>query len=129
MKSKLFLIVLAVLVCVFAAACTAFTADGLMLVAVQNPSSFEILGDFDIKVSSSKFIGAAGGVNFANITSDVTSNLLRDAIEREITRKGGTAAINVSIKYGPSFGQLFLNGLTMGIWAPSTISISGTIVK
>lgn len=129
MKSKLFLIVLAVFILVCTAACTAFTADGLMMVAVQNPSSYEILGDFNIKVSSNKFIGAAGGVNFANITSDATSNLIRDAVEKEITRKGGTAAINVSIKYGPSFGQLFLNGFTMGIWAPSTINISGTVIK
>jgi hypothetical protein len=74
-------------------------------------------------------LGQSGGTNLFNISSNATSGPIRDAIEKEIRKKEGTAAINISVKYGSNPLQWFLNGLTFNIWAPSTVTISGTVIK
>jgi hypothetical protein len=87
------------------------------------------LGDFSTRVNINKFLGTSGGTNVFNLSANATSGPIRDAIDAEIRKKGGTAAINVSIKYGSNPFQWFLNYLTLNIWAPSTATITGTVIR
>jgi hypothetical protein len=127
MKNKLFLIVLAVCVGMFLVACTTFQASGIQMgISI---SGYENLGNFSTKVYVSKFLGQSGGTNLLNLSSNATTGPIRDVIDKEIQKKGGTAAINISIKYGSNPIQWFLNYLTLNIWAPATVTISGTIIR
>jgi hypothetical protein len=126
MKSK-FLILLAVCLSIGFVGCTTFVSNGMQMGFATNET--ENLGDFQTKVYVNKFLGASGGANLFNLSSNATSGPIRDAIEKEIKKKGGTAAINISIKYGSNPLQWFLNYLTGNIWAPSTVTISGTVIK
>jgi len=127
MKNKLFLLVPAVSVLFFYGACTTFQASGFQV--GMSTSGIEVLGDFSTKVYINKFLGQSGGTNFLNLSANATSGPIRDAIDREITKKGGTAAINVSVKFGSNPLQWFLNYLTINIWAPATATITGTVIK
>jgi len=126
MKSK-FLIVLAVCLSIGFVGCTTFQADGIQM--GFSTAGTENLGNFTTKVHINKFLGQSGGANFLNLSSNATSGPIRNAIDKEIQKKGGTAAINISIKYGSNPVQWWLNVLTYNIWAPSTVTISGTVIK
>ena len=95
----------------------------------MSTSGFEVLGEFSTKVYVNKFLGQSGGTNLLNLSSNATTGPIRDAIEKEIQKKGGTAAIYVSIKYGSNPLQWFANYFTFNIWAPATVTISGTIIR
>lgn len=127
MKNKLFLITMVVSLCICFAACTTFEASGIQM--GMSTSGTQVLGDFSTKVTVSKFLGQSGGTTFANISSGATTGPIRDAIDREIRKMGGTAAINVSIKYGSNPVQWILNSLTFNLWAPATITIKGTVIR
>jgi hypothetical protein len=127
MKNKLFLIVLAVSIGISFVACTTFQASGLQVGMSTNGT--ENLGNFSTKVYINKFFGQSGGTNFLNLSANATSGPIRDAIDKEIQKKGGTAAINVSIKYSSDPIQWILNYITFNIWAPSTVTVSGTIIR
>ena len=127
MKNKLFLFVLAVSIGISFVACTTFQASGLQM--GMSTSGTENLGNFSTKVYINKFLGQSGGTNLFNLSANATSGPIRDAIDKEIQKKGGTAAINVSIKYGSNPIQWILNYITLNIWAPSTATVSGTIIR
>jgi hypothetical protein len=127
MKNRLFLIILAVFVSIGFIACTTFQASGIQM--GMSISGYEVLGEFSTRVYINKFLGQSGGANFLNLSSNATSGPIRDAIDKEIQKKGGTAAINVSVKYGSNPFQWFANYITLNIWAPSTVTISGTVIR
>jgi hypothetical protein len=127
MKNGLFLVAPVVCIGIFFAACTTFQASGLQMGI--STSGTEVLGDFSRRVYINKFLGQSGGTNIFNLSSNATSGPIRDAIDDEVRKKGGTAAINISVKYGSNPFQWFLNGLTFNIWAPSTVVITGTVIR
>ena len=122
-KLILFLAVLAVLL----AGCTTFQVTGVH-VAKMLPA-FSKVGDFDINVWVNEFLGSSGGANILNVTSDAMDAAIYDAIQREIQKFSGDAAVNVKIVYGADLVQMLLNGVTAGIWAPANAHVTGTIVK
>jgi len=127
MKNKLFLIVLAVCMLAFFAACTTFTASGFQV--GMSTSGTEVLGDFSTTVRVHKFLGTSGGINLFNLSSNATNGPIRDVIDKEIQKKGGTAAINISVRYRASFIQKILNNITLKIWAPARVTIKGTVIR
>jgi hypothetical protein len=126
MKNKLFLIVLAVIGICFTA-CVSFKSSGLQM--GMSTSGTENLGNFTTTVFVNKFLGTSAGTNLFNLSSDATDGKVRIAIEKEIQKKGGTAAINISIKYWAGPFQAILNGLTGTLWAPGTLTITGTVIR
>jgi hypothetical protein len=52
-----------------------------------------------------------------------------DAIQKEISNRGGSAAVNVKIEQQVSVVQLILGGITGGIYVPATLHITGSVVK
>jgi len=127
MKSKLFLFFLLICIGVFSAACTTFQSSGFQV--GMSTSGTENLGDFSTKVYINKFLGQSGGTNLFNLSANATSGPIRSAIEKEIQKKNGTAAINISIVYGSNPIQWILNNITGGIWAPATVTIKGTVIR
>lgn len=76
-----------------------------------------------------EFLGSPGGAKLLNITADATDGPVRDAIEAAIKEKGGTGAINITIVHQASFINIILAGITGSLYSPSTVVISGTIIK
>lgn len=109
------------------AGCTTFQLSGVNI--VEDMPSMQPLGDFETKVKVHEFIGGSGGTNLFNLTATSMDNEIYDAIRREVMRRSGDAAINVTVKYEASFVDLLLNGITFGIYAPATATISGTVVS
>jgi hypothetical protein len=107
--------------------CTGFKVSELEV--HQTPTEGEVVGDFNIKVGITKFLGVSGGMNLFNITSGKTDPAIVQAIRAEIQNQGGTAAINVKIENKVSFGKWLLNGITFAIYAPATAHVTGTIIK
>jgi hypothetical protein len=118
---------LLVLAVVALSSCTSFQFSGAQ-VTKQIPS-YNSVGTFDTTVSVHKFLGNSAGTNLLNVTSDATDPVIYDAIQREIQKYTGDAAVNVTIVYRANFVDILLNGLTLGIYAPAHAQITGTIVK
>ena len=114
-------------VALFVAGCTTFQISGVQI--VEDMPSMQPLGDFETTVKVYEFLGNSGGINLLNVSSDRMDNEIYDAIRREVQRRSGDAAINVSITYEASFIDLLLNGLTFSLFAPATATISGTVVS
>jgi len=120
-------LLLGVIALFLAASCTSFQLSGIQ-VADQAPA-YESLGQFSISVSVNEFLGSSGGANHANVTSDAMDAPIYEAIQREIKKLSGDAAINVTIVYKATFVDMLLNGLTGSLYAPAHAEITGTIVK
>jgi hypothetical protein len=108
-------------------ACTTFQLSGIQV--VEDMPGMQPIGDFEIKVGVHEFLGAPGGANFLNVTADSMDNEIYDAIRREVEKRSGDAAINVTVTYEASFVNILLNAVTLGIYAPATAVITGTVVS
>ncbi len=120
--------ILAVAVAIMAVgACTTFQLSGIHI--VEDMPSMSPIGDFETTIKVHEFVGASGGANLFNVTADTMDNEIYDAIRREVQRRSGDAAINVTVRYEASFVDLLLNGLSFNLYAPATAVISGTVVS
>jgi hypothetical protein len=107
--------------------CTTFKASGLSFTTA--PAQQTTLGTFRTEVWVNGFMGSSGGAKLFNISSDFTDQAVKDAIQKEIAAKGGTAAVDVTIENQASFVDLLLNSITWNLYAPSNVIITGTVVK
>jgi hypothetical protein len=107
--------------------CTTFKASGLEFHGT--PSQGDFLGGFDIKVTSHRFLGFSAGPTLFNISQDSTDPKVTEAIRKEISSRGGTAAINIQIEQQASALQVILNAITWSIYAPVTLHITGSVIK
>jgi hypothetical protein len=117
-------------ICVFSlplVSCTTFQASGLQM-GGRN-ARYQVLGDFNTKVWVHKFLGQSGGATLFNIGAGISEGAVQSTIMREVQARGGTSAINVKLKWGSNPIQWILNGLTWNIWAPTTLTISGIVIK
>jgi hypothetical protein len=119
--SVLLVLVLAV------AGCTTFRLSGVQM--VEDMPSMQPLGDFEITVKVNEFLGAPAGANLFNVTSTAMDDRIYDSVRREIQRRSGDAAINVTVEYKASFIDILLSGVTFNLWAPATAVVSGTVVS
>ncbi len=124
MRTALLLAVALVLVI----GCTTFKASGLSYTPAGS-TKYTIVGDFHTSVWVNEFLGNSGGAKLFNLTADATEGPVKDAIETAIKEKGGTGAVNITIMHQASFINLILNGITSGLYAPSMVIVSGTVIK
>ena len=133
MTNKRFWLGMLVLALVFGtvlAGCTTFQASGLQMGLVINGQKYEKVHDFWEKEWTNRFLGWAGGGNtLFNLSSGAADPQVRDAVEKNIRKYGGDAAIDVKIKYGSNPVQWLLTWVTFGIWVPGTTTVTGTVVK
>lgn len=119
--------ILAVLLAVVLSSCTTFVLSGTQM--TREMPAYDTVGQFETTVKVNEFLGASGGANLFNVTSDTMDTAIYDAIQREIQKFTGDAAVNIEIEYKATFIDMLLNGLTWSLYAPATAHISGTIVK
>jgi hypothetical protein len=124
---SLMLVCLLALVSLVGISCTSFLVSGLEV--AQQPSSGSTVGTFEINVNTTKFLGYSSGPTLFNVTSDATDPIIINAIKAEVTKQGGTKAINVNIEYRATFINILLNAITMGIYSPATAHVTGTVIK
>jgi hypothetical protein len=124
--NKIALVGLVVLAVVLSS-CTTFKLSGVQV--TREIPSYDSVGTFDISVKVNEFIGSPGGANLGNITSDAMDTKIYDAIQREIQKYTGDAAVNVVVEYKAEIIDLLFSGFTGGLYAPATAHISGVIVK
>jgi len=124
---NIFLTFLTAFVLVTAASCTTFRVSGVEF--SPQPVVENVVGDFDLVVRVHQFFGVSNGMHLANITADAMDPAVVQAVQDEIDRQGGSRAINVRITYRASFFDLLLNHLTVRVWAPASVYVTGTIIQ
>jgi len=131
MKNKLllmrFTMVLAVLVLINS--CSTFTMRGYQYQLNTTSENIQVIGDYKIKVSVTKFLGQSGVSTFANISSEEPDYVIKRAIQKEIAKRGGTGAVNIKIKYGSNPLHWILNAITFNIVAPAKATVTFTVIK
>ncbi|MGL1893301.1 MAG: hypothetical protein OCD02_16820 [Spirochaetaceae bacterium] len=120
-------IILLIVSLILFTSCTTAKFGGLQM--TDEMPSFQVIGEFNTKVTVHKFFGSSGGSTLFNNGADNSIDPVYDAIQREIGKYGGDAAVNIEITYGANFINYLLNYFTSNIYAPSTVTISGTVVK
>lgn len=133
MVNKKFCLGILAIVLVFGMAvvgCTTFQASGLQMGLVINGQKYEKIGDFSEREWTNKFLGWGGkGGTLFNLSQNSTDPKVREAIEKNIKKLGGDGAIDVRIKYGTNPLQWIVSTITLNIWYPCTVVVSGTVVK
>jgi hypothetical protein len=104
-----------------------FKASGLAVVPAAE--KYAVVGDFNVSVPVFALLGGSGGAKLGNITADATEAPIKAAIAQAIKDKGGTGAINITIIQEPTLIDLLLNYITGTIYSPSTVVITGTVIK
>lgn len=127
-NTKKLLIVFAGLVCLAFSACRTFRADGLAFYDFGGVE-YESLGTFSDSATVHEFLGVSGGPNLFNISSDAMKDKVTAIIWKEVQKKGGNAARNITITYRITPLQTCCNGLTGSIWAPATIVVKGEAIR
>lgn len=127
MKRATKILLLTAVVLMAMASCTTFKVSGLQVTKVM--PNYVSVGEFDITVKVFELVGSSGGANLFNATADAMDSKIYDAIQREIQKYTGDAAVNVTIEYKAEFVDIIINGVTMSILAPATAHVSGVIVK
>ena len=126
MKKSVYLL-LGVLLIVGVASCTTFKLSGIQV--TQEIPSYQVVGEFEITVPVTEILGASGGANILDITATAMDDKIYDAIQREIQKFTGDAAVNVTVEYQVTLMNAVLNSITASILAPATAVVSGVIVK
>jgi hypothetical protein len=85
------------------------------------------LEDFEITVRLKRYFGVSAGPAWLGDTN--TGELVREALNDEIRRQGGSRAANVTVAYEARMTDIMLNGFTGFIYAPTTARVSGTVLK
>ncbi|WP_020612763.1 Bor/Iss family lipoprotein [Sediminispirochaeta bajacaliforniensis] len=126
MKKLLYLVCAAMLV-TLVASCTTFKLSGLQMDIERQ--SYQTVGELDLKITVHEFLGNSGGSNLANVSADNMDTVIYDAIQREVSKFSGDAAVNVTVEYQASVVDILLNAITFGIYAPAEAHVTGTIIK
>ena len=127
MKVKRIALVLLIVIAVVMSSCTTFKLSGVQV--TREIPAYDSVGTFDITVKVYEFLGSPGGANFINVTADAMDTEIYDAIQREIQKYTGDAAVNVVVEYRAELVDLILGGVTGGLVAPATAHITGVIIK
>jgi len=109
------------------ASCMSFKATNLSVTAPD--AKYTVMGSFTTTVWVNQFLGSPAGIKLLNLSADATDPAVADAIQKEIKAKGGTAAVDITIVHKASLVDIILAGLTAGLYSPSVVEISGTVVK
>ena len=116
-----------VLLIAIVSSCTTFKLSGIQV--TREIQSYQTVGQFKIDVPVMELLGTSGGANIANVTATAMDTRIYDAIQREIQKYTGDAAVNVTVEYKVTLVNAVINGLSGTILAPAVAEVSGVIVK
>lgn len=107
--------------------CTTASFSGLQM--TKDLASFDVVKDFETEITVWEFLGTPGGANLFNISADAMDGPVFNAVQTEIQKLGGDAAVNITIVQKAGLVDYLVSGITGSILAPCKVYISGTIVK
>lgn len=116
-----------VLLIAIVSSCTTFKLSGIQV--TREIQSYQTVGQFKIDVPVMELLGTSGGANIVNVTATAMDTRIYDAIQREIQKYTGDAAVNVTVEYKVTLVNAVINGLSGTILAPAVAEVSGVIVK
>lgn len=102
------------------AGCQTVTFQGLTV--MSKAPAYTELKDFSITIADPHLIG--GLVPMGQPDQEIMKY-----IQKEIEKQGGNGAIDIEIDYGFTAIDFLLTAVTMQIYSPRTITVSGTVVK
>lgn len=88
-------------------------------------TQYEVLSDFVIRDKAAWVIGIVPVNKPAGDNHDYLGTLIQD----EIDKAGGDAAINIKMKAQNEVGDVLINIVTLGIYVPRTVTITGQVIK
>ena len=107
--------------------CTSFQVTGIQM--NKETPSYQAVGHFHVEVTVHEFLGSSGGINLFNVSATNMDQKIFEAIQFEIMKYSGDAAVNVKITYEATVIGILLNAITYSIYAPARATITGTVVK
>ncbi len=113
------------IVVLFAASCTTVSFQGMQM--TKDVPSFNVVGEFEKVVAHNGVIGNAAGYKLIQLNDN--DERIFSIITDEIQKKGGDAAIDVTIEYRADILDILITGITFSLYSPSDIIIKGTIIK
>ena len=125
MKKVVSIAMLSGVVLFILASCTTVSFEGLQM--QKDLQSYSVVKDFRLELSDTKLVGVQTTVGLISLNEP--DERIFQRIREEIDKVSGDAAIDVSIQYGTSFTDLLLNTVTVGLFSPRTIVVTGTIVS
>jgi hypothetical protein len=108
--------------------CTSLIVSGLE-VSTTEPNTSRAIGNLDIEVEVVKFLGYSAGPTLANVYADASDPAVINAIKAEVKKMGGTRAVNVKIVEHATALDIILNGFTGGIYSPTKVRVTGTVLR
>ncbi len=124
-KIKLFAVLVILLVVMMS--CQTATFSGLQM--TKDMDSFVVVKDFETTVSVWEFLGTPAGGNLFNITADAMDDPVFQAVQNEIQKLGGDAAVDITLVQEATLVDMIIGGVTGSILAPCKVHITGTVVK
>lgn len=85
---------------------------------------YDVIADFEVKDKAAWIIGIVP----VNKPAGDNHDYLASIIQAEIDKAGGDAAINVKIKAQNTVGDILIQFVTLGIYYPRTVTVSGQII-
>ncbi len=113
------------IVVLFMASCTTVSFQGMQM--TKDVPSFNVVGEFEKVVAHNGIIGNAAGYKLIQMNDN--DERIFSIITDEIQKKGGDAAIDVTIEYRADILDILITGVTFSLFSPSDIVIKGTIIK
>jgi hypothetical protein len=107
------------------ASCTTVSFEGLQM--QTDLEGYSVVREFEIELKDTKLLGAGTGYGLMSLNQP--DERIFEEIRREIDKASGDAAVDVTIQYKTSLGDMIWNSLTGTLYSPRTIVVTGSIVK
>ena len=111
------------------ASCVSFAAKGMSFGKTDGYADATVNRYyFEERIWISKFLGSSAGPTFANLSQRNHDYLVADACHNAMMRYGGVGVEDVSVIHEAGAGCILLNIITLGIYAPSEMVVSGYVL-
>ena len=107
------------------ASCTTVSFEGLQM--QTDLEGYSVVREFEIELKDTKLLGAGTGYGLMSLNQP--DERIFEEIRREIDKASGDAAVDVTIQYKTTLGDMIWNSLTGTLYSPRTIVVTGSIVK
>ena len=122
------MIVSVLLVASALASCVTFTARGLSYGESARADEPVRRVYFEERVWVSKFFGSSAGTTLMNISQGDYDMAVARSCEKAMRSVGGIGVDDIIVTHEASAACIILNSLTLGIYAPSEIIVSGYVL-
>ncbi len=127
-KSNLIVMLAVLIASACLASCVSFASKGLSFGRTVGRDEPVNRIYFSERVWMNKFLGSSAGATFVNVSQTNYDFLVADICRKVAIRYGGIGVEDVSVVHEASAGCILLNAITLGIYAPSEVVVSGYVI-